>query len=85
MDINNVGIIISCLVGIIIIGTIFKVSIFKLLKLFFNSILGGVLIFFINQFGASFGIHIGLNIVTSIIVGIFGIPGALLLIAIKIF
>ena len=85
MDINNISIIISCIIGIIIIGAIFKISILKILKLVFNSILGGLLIYFINQIGASFGLHIGLNIVTSIFVGVFGIPGAILLIIIKLF
>jgi len=85
LDINNVGIIFSCIIGIIIIGAIFRISVFKILKLIFNSILGGILIFIINQIGTSFGLHIGLNIITSIFIGIFGIPGAVLLIVIKLF
>ena len=55
------------------------------LKLIFNSILGGFLIYFINQIGAPFNLHIGLNIITSIFIGIFGIPGAVLLLLLKIF
>lgn len=31
------------------------------------------------------GIHIGLNIYTSVFIGIFGIPGAVLLVAINFF
>ena len=85
MDINNVGIIATCILGLIIVGAIFKISLLKILKLIINSILGGVLIFFINQIGTSFGVHIGLNIVTSIFIGIFGIPGAILLIVMKLF
>jgi len=85
LDINNISIIILCIIGIIITGSIFKISILKILKLIINSILGGILIFLINQIGTSFGIHIGLNIVTSIFVGIFGIPGAILLLLIKLF
>lgn len=49
-----------------------------------NSILGGVLIYVINIIGASFNLHIGLNIGTSIFVGFFGIPGAILLIILKL-
>ena len=85
MDINNVGIIATCILGLIIVGAIFKISLLKILKLIINSILGGVLIFFINQIGTSFGVHIGLNIITSIFIGIFGIPGAILLIVMKLF
>ena len=57
----------------------------KIIKLIINSILGGVLIYFINQVGNSFGLHIGLNLITSVFIGVFGIPGALLLILLKIF
>ena len=85
MDINNVWIIISCIIGIVVLGKIFKINIFKILKLIVNSILGGCIIFLINQIGSTFGLHIGLNVITSIFIGIFGIPGALLLIALKIF
>lgn len=60
-------------------------NVLKIIKLIFNSILGGGLIYFINQIGASFGIHIGLNLITSVFIGVFGIPGALLLILLKIF
>lgn len=60
-------------------------NVLKIIKLIFNSILGGVLIYFINQIGVSFGLHIGLNLITSVFIGVFGIPGALLLILLKIF
>lgn len=56
----------------------------SILKLIFNSILGGVCIYVINLIGANFGFHIGLNILTSMLVGILGIPGAILLIILKI-
>ena len=67
---------------IYITGSFVKIKINKLIKLIFNSILGGVLIYFINNTGL---IHIGLNVVNSLFVGICGLPGALLLIILKIF
>ena len=85
MEVNNTLIICGCIIGIMLLGMVFKIKIWKLVKLIINSILGGVLIFLINQIGTSFGIHIGLNLVTSIFVGVFGIPGAILLIVMKIF
>ncbi len=85
MEINNVLIILSCVITMLIVGVVFKISIIKILKLIFNSILGGFLIYFINQIGAPFNLHIGLNIITSIFIGIFGIPGAVLLLLLKIF
>lgn len=82
LDINNSLIIAGCICGILCLGIVFKIKVVKIVKLIFNSILGGVLIYIINQTEL---IHIGLNFVTSIIVGILGIPGAILLIAIKMF
>ena len=58
-----------------IFGRIFIVPIKKVLKLVINSVLGGISIFLINLVGANFGFHIGLNILTSILVGILGLPG----------
>ena len=85
MELNYIMIIIGCIISIVLIGMFFKISIFKILKLIFNSILGGLLIFVINQIGLDYGIHIGLNVITSIFIGLFGIPGAMLLLLLKIF
>ena len=56
-----------------------------ILKLIVNSILGIVLIYVINIIGAIWQFHIGINVATALIVGILGIPGAILLILFKIF
>ncbi len=45
----------------------------KILKLIFNSILGGICIYVINLIGANFGFHIGLNFFTSILIRVIGI------------
>ena len=55
------------------------------MKLILGSILGGIIIYGINKIGASVGFHLGLNLITSIFVGLFGVPGATLLVAMKIF
>ena len=57
----------------------------KIFKLVINTGLGALAIFIINTIGTSFGFHIGLNIINALIVGILGIPGAVLLILLKIF
>ena len=85
MEVNNTIIITACVVSFIIIGWLFNISLSKIFRLILNSILGGILIYIINYFGASIGMHIGLNVVTSVFVGFFGIPGALLLLAVKLF
>lgn len=66
-----------------IIGKIFIVPLKWIIKLVFNSILGGIIILIINLIGGIFGFHIGLNIYTSLLVGILGIPGAIVLILLK--
>lgn len=80
----NILIFISCICLFLIIGKIFIVPIKWILKLIFNSILGGILIYIINIIGATWGFHIGLNFYTSILIGILGIPGAVFLILIKL-
>lgn len=74
----------ACICFLFIFGRIFIVPIKKILKLVLNSFLGGILIFLINLIGINFGFHIGLNIFTSILVGLLGLPGAIVLVVIKL-
>lgn len=79
----NILIIISCICMLFVIGRIFIVPIKWILKLAFNSMFGGILIGIINLIGEVWGFHIGLNIYTSILVGVLGVPGAIFLIIVK--
>ncbi len=83
MDLNIITYL-ACICFIFIVGKIFIVPIKKILKLIFNSILGGVVIYVINMIGANFGFHVGLNIVNSVIIGLLGLPGAVCLIIVKL-
>ena len=74
----------ACICFLFIFGRIFVVPISKILKLVLNSILGGITIYLINWIGGMVGFHIGLNIGTSIFVGILGVPGAVFLIILKL-
>ena len=85
MDFSNALVILGCIIVLWIIGKIFSVPLKALFKLIMNSVLGGLLIFIINLIGAVWNFHIGLNIVTAILVGILGIPGAVLLVILKLF
>ena len=67
----NVLVVISCICMLFVIGRIFIIPIKKILKLIFNSILGGGLIWIINLIVGVWGFHIGLNIYTSILVRCF--------------
>lgn len=84
METNTIITFFACIIILFIVGRIFIVPLKKILKLIINSILGGVLIYIINLVGATFGFHIGLNIGTSIFVGILGVPGAVFLIILKL-
>lgn len=85
MEIKMLLIYIACIIGIIIVGKIFIVPIKIILKLILNSILGVILLYIINMVGAIWGLHIGINLITALIVGILGIPGAILLLILTIF
>ena len=81
---NNIITYLACICFIFIFGRIFIVPIKKILKLVLNSVLGGLTIFIINLVGVNFGFHIGLNIFTSVVVGLLGLPGAVCLIIVKL-
>ena len=83
-DFNSIIVYIACICFLFIFGKLFIVPIKTILKLVINSILGGFILFLINAIGAAFQFHIGLNIITSIFVGILGIPGAIVIIIIKL-
>lgn len=85
LDTNTIITYLACIIFLFIFGKIFVLPLKKIIKLVINSLLGAALIYIINIIGASFEFHIGLNVITSIFVGILGIPGAILLILLKLF
>ena len=84
MDFNNIIPFFACIIFLFIFGKIFILPLKSIIKLIVNSILGGILIFIINAIGANFDFHIGLNLFTSIFVGLLGVPGAGLLVILQI-
>lgn len=85
METNTIITYMACIIFLFIFGRVFVLPLKKILKLIINSVLGGLLIYIINLIGSAFEFHIGLNIITSIFVGILGIPGAILLVLLKLF
>lgn len=55
------------------------------IRFLLNSVLGGLVILVINYIGTSYGVGIGLNVFTSIFVGITGLPGVLVLFLLNYF
>ena len=84
MEQNSIITFLACIIFLFIFGKIFFVPLKKIVKLVFNSVLGAILLYLINLIGGNFGFHIGINIFTSICVGLLGIPGAGLLVVLQI-
>ena len=85
MDINNLIIFLGCIIIIFLVGKFFVVPLKIMLKILGNSVLGALIIFLVNSIGELYEFHIGLNVITTLVVGILGIPGAILLIILKLF
>ena len=85
LEYNSIIAFIACLFFLFIFGKIFIVPLRTILKFIMNSVIGGIIIFLINLVGEFFNFHIGLNIITSILVGILGIPVAILIVFVKLF
>ena len=83
LDFNNIIAFTACIFFLFIFGKLFIVPIKTILKLVLNSFLGAFLIYIINLIGVMWGFHIGINIITSIFVGMLGIPGAIVIVIIK--
>lgn len=80
----DIKLVVYGVVGIIILYIILKL--FKLpLKLLINGIFGVVLLYIVNFLGASFGINIGINILTALIAGTLGISGVIALVIFQLF
>ncbi|MBU7596053.1 pro-sigmaK processing inhibitor BofA family protein [Metabacillus halosaccharovorans] len=54
-------------------------------RLSIKIIIGALLLFFVNAFGTSIDLHIPINLITSSVSGVLGIPGLAALVIIKMF
>lgn len=83
---NDYSTMFAYLMGIIILfflGRFFVVPMKFIVKMIFNSVLGGIIIVVINFAGSFFNFNISLNFFTAFIIGALGIPGALSIIILK--
>ena len=77
----------SFLVALIVLYIVLKViaaPVKIIIKLMINAFVGGVVLFLINLVGAGFGFVLNITWLTSLIVGIFGVPGVMLVILLQI-
>lgn len=77
MDAHLLYILAIALVVICLAKFVFHLNGKKLVALIVNAVIGFVVIWLINWTGL---IHIPLNIITSLVVGVFGVPGVVVLI-----
>lgn len=61
-----------------------KISIKVFWKLFVNALIGAAVLLLINFFGAAIGLSISITFISALIVGVFGVPGVVLLLILPI-
>ena len=74
----------GAIVLLLVLGKLFLWPLKMVFKIAVNSIAGGIVILAINYIGAYFGVMIPLNMINALIVGVLGIPGAVLLLIFNI-
>ena len=74
----------GAIILLFIFGKLFLWPLKIILKLAVNSLIGGAAILLINIIGAEIGIIIPLKMLNALIVGVLGLPGAILLIVLTI-
>lgn len=87
MGMEDVGLILAYSAGIMIvfmISWIFVKPLKFLGKLILNSLLGAVFLILFNMVGQYFDFHIGVNLVTSLMLGVLGIPGFIAVLLLKL-
>lgn len=76
---------IAGLIILYVIGWFLLVPLRGFVKIFINSIIGGAFLYVISTIEFLKMIHVPLNPINALITGVLGIPGVLLLIAVKLF
>jgi len=79
LEINQIIAIFFGLLVIYVLARLLYLPAKILLALLGNSIVGGGLLVLFNAVGAFFGLGIGINVLTALLVGLLGIPGIFLL------
>ena len=83
----ELGIILTYTAGIMLVFMISWIF-FKPLKfvgkIILNSLIGALALIIFNYFGQYTGVHIGVNELTALIIGLLGIPGFIALLLVKL-
>ncbi len=82
MDFSVIVVIAAIVLGVIVVLRLLAKPIRFIFKLLINTVLGFVLLWLVNFFGGGLGIALELSLLNALVVGLLGIPGVLLLLAI---
>lgn len=85
MQFELIGYFLVAILGFYILMKVFAWPLKILFNLIANGIFGVLLLLLVNFIGAYFSFNIGINTITALIAGFFGIPGVIFLIIFKLF
>ncbi|MBI6875731.1 pro-sigmaK processing inhibitor BofA family protein [Clostridium aciditolerans] len=85
MEFEYIGYFLISIIGLYILVKIFAWPLKVLLKLIANGLIGILLLITVNFIGHYFNFYIGINAITALIAGFFGIPGVIFLVIFKLF
>ncbi|MBE6067269.1 MAG: pro-sigmaK processing inhibitor BofA [Clostridium lundense] len=83
--VEYIGYFLVAIIALVIIVKLFAWPIAILIKLVINGVAGAVLLFLVNLVGSLVNFSIGINAITALIAGFFGVPGVIVLVVLKLF
>lgn len=66
-----------------VIGRLLLIPLRVVFNLIVNAVIGGAMLLVVNLVGGLWGITIGINPITALVAGLLGIPGVILLLALR--
>lgn len=81
-----VATVVACAFGLFllyVVAYILYVPLKIMFRLTYNAIIGGLVLWLVNLVAGFFGLSVAINPVTALIAGLLGIPGLVLIIALK--
>ena len=73
----------AVVVGIILLIKLLSAPFRKIIKLLLNALMGFVMLYAVNFFGAFIGIELDVNLISALVAGFLGVPGIVLLVVLK--
>ena len=80
--------IVAFIIGVVLLAIVLKIIAFpikRIIQLVINAIVGGLLLYIINMFGASIGFTLDITWWSALIVGVLGVPGVIIVAIIQFF